>query len=102
METTRFSGKTLGQIRQLKNRLSSKPGKVYQSLGHFLREIELVKFPYLKDSKRFHSKHGRNVYKQTQYESILRYCIDQYWIVVIPNPDRYGWFNVIVTNKASL
>ena len=82
--------------------LKNREGYVYQSLGHFYREIELLKFPYLANAKPgdyYYSSHGRNVYSQQQYESILNYLVEKMIISVHPNPDRNGWKCVLVLSN---
>ena len=62
-----FKTKTVKVIAQLKEVLKTK--KYYPTKGHFYREIELLKFPWLGNAKPgtyYYSKHGRNVYSQQQ------------------------------------
>ena len=77
-------------------------GTHYPTLGHFYREIELLKFPWLGNAKPgtyYYSKYGRNVYSQQQYNSIRDYCIDMGWIVVVPNVNRKNAYVVEVTQN---
>lgn len=91
--TGRFQKKTLVQIEQLKTKLRSKKGYVYTSLGHFYREIELVKFPY---TERMNYKNGRNVYSQQQYDTILKFLVREDIVTVFPNPNRNNYYQVVV------
>jgi hypothetical protein len=94
----KFQKKTLNVIAQLKEVL--KTTKYYPTLGHFYREIELLKFPYLKDiplGRRLNPGHGRNVYSQQQYDNIVSYCKTQKWITVLPKNNRA--YHVIVSNE---
>ncbi len=94
-----FKEKTIDEvITPLRRILSNRSGYVYQSLGHFYREIELLKFPFMKDSpyQRYNPSHGRNVYSQQQYETIVDHCITNRWITITDNPNRNGWYIVRV------
>jgi hypothetical protein len=74
-------------------------GESYPTLGHFYREIELLKFPWLgtvKPGTYYYSKHGRNVYSQQQYESIRDYCEDMGWVRIVPNVNRKNSYVVLV------
>lgn len=86
-------------INPLHKILNKKVGYTYPTLGHFYREIELLKFPFMKGfakGSRFNPNHGRNVYSQQQYETIVDHCITNRWITITDNPNRNGWFNVRV------
>lgn len=93
----KFQQKTLDVIAQLKEVL--KTTKYYPTKGHFYREIELLKFPHLKECKPgsyYYSSHGRNVYSQQQYDDILKYCVEKEWIFIhLKNNHAY---HVIVSN----
>jgi hypothetical protein len=96
METVKpkFRKKTLRQIEELKKVLETK--SFFSTKGHFYREIELVKFPWMKHSKSSYYRNGnngRNVYSQTQYESIVMHCIEQGWIKIVRFSS--GKYNVI-------
>jgi len=94
METAKpnFRPKTLRQIEELKNVLQTK--SFFPTKGHFYREIELVKFSWMKHSKSSYYRNGnngRNVYSQNQYESIVMHCIKQGWIkIVMLSPGKYN------------
>lgn len=92
-----FKTKTVKVIAQLKEVLKTK--KYYPTKGHFYREIELLKFPYLKAAKPgdyYYLPHGRNIYSQQQYDSIVNYCIENKWITIQPKTNRA--YHVIVSN----
>ena len=96
METSKpkFRTKTLRQIEQLKAVLETK--SFFPTKGHFYREIELVKFPWMKDSKSNlfrNGNNGRNVYSQTQYDSIVKHCRNQGWVKIVML--SAGKYNVI-------
>jgi len=94
----KFQKKTLDVIAQLKDVLQTK--KYYPTLGHFYREIEILKFPYLKDipmGRRLNPGHGRNVYTQNQYESIVEHCKTNKWVTILPKNNR--GYHVIVSNE---
>ena len=96
METDKpkFKSKTLRQIEELKKALETK--SFFPTKGHFYREIELVKFPWMKDSKSNlfrNGNNGRNVYSQTQYDSIVTHCRNQGWIKIVMI--SAGKYNVI-------
>lgn len=94
-----FKEKTIDEvITPLRRILANRRGYTYQSLGHFYREIELLKFPFMKDSpyQRYNPSHGRNVYSQQQYETIVDHCVANGWIQIADNPRRNGWFIVRV------
>lgn len=97
--TPQFKRKTIQQIQNLKGILKSKTGYIYPSMGHFWREVELVKFPYLKNSLSFESKTGRNVYSQQQYDTIVKHCEAQGWIKIVQNPTRSNGKLVIVSRN---
>jgi hypothetical protein len=86
-------------INPLRKILDSKRGTFYPSLGHFYREIEVLKFPYTKRSvlgSYLNPVHGRNVYGQQQYDTIKDLMVAEGRITIIPNPNRNGYFIVIV------
>ena len=86
-----FKQKTIDQvILPLIDKLSQESGKVYPTLGHFYRVIELLKFPYLD-----YRNTERNVYTQSQYDSILEYCIVQGFIKLKYDTKRRA-YNVII------
>jgi hypothetical protein len=94
----KFQKKTLAVIAQLKEVL--KTTKYYPTKGHFYREIELLKFPYLKDCKPgsyYYSSHGRNVYSQQQYDDIFIHCILQGWVNITRKDNRT--YQVIVSQN---
>ena len=78
----RFTRKTIDIICELKTVLEKK--SYFPTKGHFYREIELLKFPYMKDNpyQRFNPSHGRNVYAGQQYNTILDYCVSMGWITI--------------------
>lgn len=94
METVKpkFREKTLRQIEELKKVLETK--SFFPTKGHFYREIELVKFPWMKHSKSSYYRNGnngRNVYSQTQYYPIVKHCIEKGWIkIVMLSPAKYN------------
>jgi hypothetical protein len=104
MKQPKFQPKTIELISNLRKILYTK--SYYPTLGHFYREIELLKFPYLKNAKPgdyYYSSHGRNVYSQQQYDSIVDYCVSQGWVnilpkkgntyhVFIPSTPEHTWF----------
>ena len=49
-------------------------GQSFPTKGHFYREIEILKFPYLVNNWR--SKTGKNVYSAQQYDTIVDYFLD--------------------------
>jgi hypothetical protein len=86
-------------INPLHRILNSKVGYTYPTLGHFYREIELLKFPWMasiEKGRRFNPLHGRNVYSQQQYESIVKYCEHNGYISIQPNISRKGSYVVHV------
>ena len=94
----KFQKKSWDVIAELKEILKVK--KYYPTKGHFYREIELLKFPHLKESKPgsyYYSSHGRNVYSQQQYDDIFRYCILQGWVNITRKNNRS--YQVIVSNN---
>ena len=94
-----FKEKTINEvINPLVDILRKRPGFTYFTLGHFYREIELLKFPFMKDSPSptYNPGHGRNVYSQQQYETIVDYCISNGLIQIADNPRRNGWYIVRV------
>jgi hypothetical protein len=94
-----FKSKTWKQIEQLKAILETKKQTVYPTLGHFYREIELVKFPFLAKGFWAARSKGRNIYSQQQYDSILNYCIASGWIIVMPNVFRKNAYQVHVSKN---
>ena len=95
---TKFKSKTVQVIAQLKEILKTK--KYYPTKGHFYREIELLKFPYLKivpSNSYYASPHGRNIYSQQQYDSIVDYCVKNKWITIQCKTNRAH--HVIVSNE---
>jgi hypothetical protein len=94
----KFQKKTWSAIAELKEVLKTKD--IYSTKGHFYREIELIKFPYLKECKPgsyYYSSHGRNVYSQQQYDDIFRYCILQGWVNIVRKDNRT--YQVIVSKN---
>jgi len=86
-------------INPLRSILASKSGQTYKSLGTFYREIEVLKFPFMKafpKGSRFNPNHGRNAYSQQQYDSIKDLMIAEGRISIIPNPKRNGYYIVLV------
>ena len=81
----KFQKKTQAVIQALKKKLKST--KSYPTLGHFYREIELLKFPHT----RVLSNGGRNVYAGSQYDTIVRYCRTQRWITVNKSTEGRGY-----------
>lgn len=80
---SRFQDKTLDVIYNLKFILNERTQIRYNTYGEFLREIEMLKFPYTKDWKR-HTTCKRNFYTGQQYETIVSYCVSQGWIEIKP------------------
>jgi hypothetical protein len=87
---TNFQTKTWAAIAQLKRKLETTSS--YPTLGHFYREIELLKFPWMAKSNSTwirYGNNGRNVYTGSQYDSIVNYCREQGWISIIKGTKRY-------------
>lgn len=92
---TNFKPKTWAVINKLKTKIDE--AKFYPTLGHFYREIELLKFPWLADvspKSHYYSKTGRNVFTQQQYETIVDYCVGRGWVSIEPNIKRKGSYVV--------
>ena len=82
-----FRPATKEVIEQLRNIIILRNEKCYQTKGEFYREIELLKFPYLKNWKGA-STQKLNQYSQQQYDIILDYCKDMGWISISPKNGR--------------
>jgi hypothetical protein len=96
MKTFNFKSKTQKFLPTLRIKMLAKT--IYPTLGHFYREIEMLKFPYMKDmpvGHRWNPPHGRNVYSQQQYESIVDYCVSQGWVTIVQG-SRKNSYKVIV------
>ena len=78
-----FKSKTKKVIEDLRQILISRNGTAYKTKGEFYREIELLKFPYLK-LRKYANEQKINEYSQQQYDTILYYCRDMGWISVTP------------------
>ena len=83
---TRFSRKTIDVINKLQRVLEK--NRYFPTLGHFYREIELLKFPYMKGEPRWNYKNGRNVYASQQYYTIKNHCEEMGWITVSPKDNK--------------
>jgi len=107
----RFTRKTIDIIRELKTVLENKT--YFPTKGHFYREIEILKFPYMKDSpyQRYNPSHGRNAYAGQQYDTILDYCVSMGWVTISQknlkayhvsvNPDIKNLPTIFIQIKAS-
>jgi hypothetical protein len=94
----KFQQKTLNVIAHLKKVLKTK--KYFPTKGHFYREIEILKFPWMTESDHAwyrYGNNGRNVYSQQQYDTIVRYCIEKKWITIQPKNNHA--YHVIVSNE---
>ena len=81
----RFARKTIDVINDLKTVLEKK--SYFPTLGHFYREIEILKFPDMKDNpyqsfRYSNPSHGRNVYAGQQYNTIVDYCLSMGWVTI--------------------
>jgi hypothetical protein len=97
-----FKKKTRAVIAQLKKKLETTSS--YPTLGHFYREIELLKFPWMakSDSTWFrYGNNGRNVYAGSQYDSIVNYCREQGWISIITGSKSYTVSSLIYHTSTS-
>jgi len=77
----KFKDKTLDVIYALKTKLEDNSIGYYRTLGEFYREIELLKFPYLKYC---HGGETRiaNEYSGKQYDTIVEYCNSMKWVSI--------------------
>jgi len=94
-----FKTKTWAVIAQLKKKLETTSS--YPTLGHFYREIELLKFPWMAKSNSTwfrYGNNGRNVYTGSQYDSIIDYCRKQGWISIITGSKSYTVSSLIYQN----
>ncbi len=101
MSTTKFKRETWTVINKLQTILENRT-EPYPTLGHFYREIELLKFPWLgtlTEKSSYYSKHGRNVYSQQQYDSIMSHCIIKGWIKVTSFNRHYKVFPTATAAK---
>jgi hypothetical protein len=76
-------------INPLIEQLQNIPGYVYPSQGHFLREIELLKFPFMLFDPDWDYNNGRNVYNSNQYMTIYQHLQDL-GLIVVEKSDRPG------------
>lgn len=85
-----FKKKTWAVIDALQKKLQTTSS--YPTLGHFYREIELLKFPWMANSNATwfrYGNNGRNVYAGSQYDTIVDYCRAQGWISIITGGKNY-------------
>ena len=98
-----FKKKTWAVIDALQEKLQTTSS--YPTLGHFYREIELLKFPFMLKSKPggyFRPRHGRNVYAGSQYDSIVSYCREQGWISIISSGKNYTVSSLLYGKRGTL
>jgi hypothetical protein len=97
-----FKKKTWAVIDALQEKLQTTGS--YPTLGHFYREIELLKFPHLAKAQPgsyYYSSHGRNVYAGSQYDNIVDYCRAQGWISIITGSKSYTVSSLIYRKSAT-
>jgi hypothetical protein len=95
-----FQEKTINQvINPLIKKLQANIGYIYPTLGHFYREIELLKFPYMGNNPQWNYNNGRNVYSQQQYETIYQHILELGLIQVEKSAQRSNAYRVYVVNQ---
>jgi hypothetical protein len=97
-----FQSKTINQvINPLIKKLQAKVGYIYPTLGHFYREIELLKFPYMVNNPVWNYNNGRNIYTQQQYETIYRHILELGLIQVEKSAQHSNAYRVYVVNPTT-